>query len=238
MSYGLRSFTSGGEWVINETQPILHYVASATYYTTNGDGVSAELVDIYRVTAARQPFVLLRIASGNSAGVGRVYLVSGTTWEIEVVGTPAAVLCYMQLDTEAPLSSYGVRVLSGSSKVLFDSTRAPLWASELFSIAGSNAASPNVAALPGAITLANTYSSPAITAFSAGNHFRSIGQLGNPGTITNDFRRLGWQRTTTGYTPVWIVTAAGDYEVVTVNYNHHASGVSAHTVMVAETAGV
>lgn len=238
MSYGLRSFTSGGEWVINETQPILHYVGAASYYTTNGDGVSAELVDIYRITASRQPFVLARMAQGNAVGIGRVYLVTGTTWEIEVVGTPSAILCYTQLDTEAPLSSYGIRVLDGSSKVLFDSTRGPLWASELFSIAGSNAASPNVAALPGAITLAQSYTSPAITAFSAGNHFQSIGQIGNPGTITNDFRRLGWERTATGYTPVWISTAAGEYEAVTVNYDHHASGVSAHTVMVAETAGV
>jgi hypothetical protein len=237
MSYGLRSYAADGKLLIDYQMPCMHFVGAASFYAGSGDGVSTEAFSLYRITSTIHPMVALRITNGNAACVGRVYNVGSNTWEIEVAGTVSAVLCFSEVGTQGANANYGARSFDASGNVMFDTTRLPLWVGEVHSITGASASSPNVVTLPSAITLAQSYSNPAIVAYAMGNHFRSIGAGGNPGTIDNDIRRFGWQRTSTGYTPVWIQTASGQYEAVTATYDHHCSGFASHSVAVIESNG-
>jgi hypothetical protein len=238
MSFGLRVTSQAGDWIINEAGPALHFLGAATLLGVEGDGVVSETLTRYRIASSTVPLPLLRLNVGQAGAVAGVVSAGGGNYDILVAGGAAAVLCFGPLGSAAPVSSWGLRVFDTAGNVQFDTTRLPLWFSELFDVAGSSAASPNVAALPSAITLAQSYSSPAIAALAAGSHFFSQGFIGNPGTITVDVRRFGWQRTSSGYIPVWIYTSSGAYEATTVNYTHHCSGVAAHTTFVAETAGL
>lgn len=238
MSFGLQVTTDSGEWVVNEQVPALHYLGQAVFVGAVGDGVAGEQIGKYRITSSAAPFVLLRMAVNSAASSGRVVNVGTNLWEIDVFGDPSAVLCYGPLGSAAPQEPWGLRVWDAAGNVTFDTTRFPLWVSEVFSLTGSSGTFPNAAPFPAGITLARSYTAPAIAAYSAGSYFRSIGAAGNPGSITNDIRRLGWQRTATGYVPVWLYTALGTYSITTVSYDHYSSGIAGHSILVAETTGL
>lgn len=155
MSFGSENYTTDGSLLTSSLGKNLHYVGTATLTTTTTTQAS------YAIVSVNEPMVFARIPVNSTVCIS---MPTGTSpnWTFNATGTgrlSSTFICFAALSTESALSTYGMRILTDTGEVSFDSSRFPLWISEIFTV---NSAS--IAKTATQVAYANTYVTPAVTA--------------------------------------------------------------------------
>ncbi|KQW02208.1 hypothetical protein [Rhizobacter sp. Root1221] len=195
MTFGLQGFTEGGALLYSTEGKSLHFLGVAAYSSS-----PSTLMARYAIQSATYPVVLARMAVGDTLCIQNVSNGGGNTWYIDVLGPQrmgAVLLCYGALTNEPSLGSFGLRALTSSGEVSFDSTRNPLWLSEVHTQYGESLAVANMSA-----AYARSYMSPACSVYAAAQHAPGPGAAGG-------IFMLGIKRVAGGHTYAWTTAYAG-----------------------------
>lgn len=191
MSFGLQGFTDAGKLLYTTEGRCLHFLGVASY-----SGAHTAYIARYTITSPAYPLVLAKMGIGDLLCVASVTNAGGNTWNIDVTGPTrggAVLLCYGPLTTEGSLGTFGLRTLTATGQVSFDSTRNPLWLSEVFTQYGETLTISNMV-----VNYAKSYVNPACSVYAAAQV--------TPGPGSGIYY-LGVKRTSTGHLFEWTTYA-------------------------------
>lgn len=219
MSSGFEGYTDSGALLYSTAGKSLHFIGTAALVS----GTSQ--VARYTIQSARYPLVLARMTVGETLCIYNVFNEGGSTWYIDVAGPSArgaTLLCYGELMYESPRGPFGLRALTDEGEVSFDTTRNPLWLSEVHTQYGETLTVANMG-----VTHSRTCTAPALSVYAAAQSTPGMG--GSGGTYM-----LGVTRVQGGHTYAWTTLVVGA--------EPRPPGATAsrvnHAVFVVESAGV
>ena len=202
MSYGYENLTDSGALLATADAKCMHFLGVASLTST-----VSTFVTQYQITSPMRPLVFARMAVNDALCIYRVTAQANSVWAIDVIGpqrATAQLLCFSALSTEPPAESYGLRLLMPDGQVAFDSTRKPLWLSELFTQYGATLTPATMAQ-----TWARSYNLPALTVYAVAQ--------ATPGPGGGIYM-LGIKRSTTGHQYVWCTVSSGTGTPTTANF--------------------
>jgi hypothetical protein len=194
MSEGFEGYTDHGSLLYSMAGKNLHFIGMASL--VSGGAQTAR----FTIQSTRYPLVLARMLVGETLCVYNVFNEGGTTWFIDVAGPSARganLLCYGELTYEFPRGPFGLRTLTDNGEVSFDTTRNPLWLSEVHTQYGETMTVANMG-----VTHSRTYTAPALSVYAAAQSTPGVGASGG-------IYMLGITRVQGGHSYSWTTAFPG-----------------------------
>jgi len=192
MSSGFEGYTDNGALLYSTAGKSLHFIGTAALVS------GAEQTARFTIQSPRYPLVLARMMVGETLCVYNVFNEGGATWYIDVAGPSArgaTLLCYGELVYESPRGPFGLRTMADTGEVSFDTTRNPLWLSEVHTQYGETLTVANMG-----VTHSRTYTAPALSVYAAAQSTPGMG---------GGIHMLGVTRVQGGHAYAWTTLFVG-----------------------------